>query len=128
MDIFTCRIYTQLELASTTKAAALERTHTGKPSTSEPQISDAPHLAFRKRYEAAETHTERRAVIGAALEELKRIRYSRHPKVDRETLEGRLKIARDTRPVPRVADTYGISPATVYRYRAEAKEHERKAS
>ena len=60
-------------------------------------------------------------MIAEALDELRSIRYSRKPTVDRETLEGRLTIGRDPRPAHVVAYVYGFSVRHVHRLRADAK-------
>lgn len=127
MDDLAARIYTQLELASTMKAATLERTHSSKPESSAPQISDAPHLAFKRDYEAALTPDQRSSVIRRGLDTLHAIRYSRRS-VDKSTLEGRMAVARDQRPASIVAKAYGISERTVYYWRAELKRSDRRAS
>lgn len=86
----------------------------------------APHVHFRRRYESCTTDAGRREVLEEALEEIRRIRYARRPKIDAGTLEGRLTIGRDTRPARIVATVYGYSIQHVYRLRQQAREHDRR--
>ena len=130
LDVLFANVLVQIELASgvgASRSAAgdLQTTiTTGKTdSGNAPPPSDAPHLHYARRYAGCRTDDHRRAVISDALEELKSLRYSRKPAVDRETLEGRLMIGRDPRPARVVAYVYGFSERHVYRLRAEAKRH-----
>lgn len=120
-------ILAELELASTAKAATLEaRTSQGKPSGNEPKSGGAPHRYYRWLYFTnAKTDEDRRKALEAALQELRHIRFSRRPKVDMETAEGRLQIGRDPRPASVVAHVYGYSIRHVRRLRALARSRDR---
>lgn len=113
---------TALELASTVSApTAGPRVHVGKPEARLPGHIVAPHLHYSTRYDGCRTDEQRRSVISDALTELREIRYSRRPTVDCQTLEGRLTVGRDPRPVSLLAYIYGYSERHIHRLRAEAR-------
>lgn len=85
---------------------------------------DPPHEFFRRRYAGCRTDTQRRRVVEDALAELRAIRYALRPKVNRDTLEGRLEIGRDPRPAGVVAYVYGFSERHIHRLRAQARSHD----
>lgn len=128
LDHLFANVLVRIELASGVKAVRYSAGEMGTTITigksgegNEPPPSDAPHLSLQRRYVGCHDDVQRRAVIRDALEELRSIRYSRRPMVDRETVEGRLMIGRDPRPATTVAYIYGYSRQHVYKLRAEAK-------
>lgn len=129
LDHLFANVLVRIELASGVKAVRYSAGEMGTTISigrngegNEPPPSDAPHLSFQRRYAGCADDVQRRAVIRDALEELRSIRYSRKPMVDRDTVEGRLMIGRDPRPVMTVAYVYGLSRTTIYRLRAHARE------
>ena len=128
LDHLFANVLVRIELASGVKAVRYSAGEMGTTITigksgegNEPPPSDAPHLSFQRRYAGCTDDVQRRAVIRDALEELRSLRYSRKPMVDRDTVEGRLMIGRDPRPVRVVSYVYGYSERHVHRLRAEAR-------
>jgi hypothetical protein len=123
LDHLMNEVLIKLEVASSVQGTNFESEPTshGKPEDREPRWEFAPHVHFRARYRSASTDEQRREVIGGALEELRELRYSKQPKIDTQTKEGRLKIGTDPRPVSVLAYVYGYSERHIHRLRAEAR-------
>lgn len=124
LDKLMAAVLVRLELASHTAAQTLDsaKVSHGKPGGNEPPRVSAPHLHYERRWNNCRDVERRKALIVEALNELRSIRYSRKPTVDRETREGKLIIGRDPRPANTVAYVYGFSVRHVHRLRAYARE------
>lgn len=88
-----------------------------------------PSLAahYLSRYVGCRNDEQRRAVLWDAISELRKIRYAAMPKVDLGTLEGRLALGRDTRPIGILVDRTGYSRQHIWRLRVAAAEFDRRA-
>lgn len=124
LDAAMRKVRTELELVSTVPAASGEYTTRGKAGSRLLLGVDAPHLEFVRAYGRARSDSERAEVIAAGEEEYRSLRFSRRPVVDCQTLEGRLLVGRDPRPVGDVAFVYGYSVRHVHRLRAFARDYE----
>lgn len=123
-------LYNQLSLLSDVSASSTDQpVSQGKPGTKTLALvnGEPPHLEFARRYNGCHTDRSRALIIEEWAKKLTHIRYSKNPTLDLNTLDGRLQVARDTRPAKIVAHVYEISPETVYRWRREADKHERRA-
>lgn len=132
LDHLMRSVLARIELSSVVSAAAIQSAdlevtivNGNLVASSAPPYVDATHLFFARRYANCRTDDHRRAVIADAMAELRSIRYSRQPNVDRQTVEGRLKIGRDPRPVGTLAYVYGYSERHIHRLRAEARKHDK---
>jgi hypothetical protein len=131
-DALFARVVAQLEVTSNaasalgfTRPSAVEQlANRPDPRRAPTGDADPPHEFFKRRYAGCRTDKQRRSVIEDALAELRAIHYARRPKVDRNTLEGRLEIGRDPRPAGVVAYVYGFSERHIHRLRAQARSHD----
>lgn len=126
LDLQAQRVYTTLEMMSQVKAANLgQHVHQGKPGSTELALDERPpHDTFRRRYDNCRTDSQRQTAVEEAHVQIKDARYSRHPTVDCQTLEGRLIVGRDTRPAEVVAHAYGYSVRHIHNLRAQARQHD----
>lgn len=122
LDALMSAVLAQLELASHIAAANSDsgKVSHGKNGGTQPPPVSASHLHYRERFDQCRSDASRRAVIAEALKELRSIRYAKRGG-HRDTVEGRLTIGRDQRPVRIVAEVFGYSVAHIYKLRAEAK-------
>ena len=121
LDLIMEAVLRELALTSVISAASTRDGARGKPDSVLFNGVYAPHLRHLRHYNRCRTDAQRRECIAEALQELREIRYSRKPKVDCSTLEGRMEVGRDPRPASLVAYVYGYTVRHVRRLRAEAK-------
>lgn len=126
LDRVARRVRLALELVSDTSAASLgQHVKSGRPEDKTLHlVEQPPHIWFWRRYTHSHTEQTKRLVITEGLNELRALRYAKHPSVDCQTLDGRLTVGRDTRPAHIVAHAYGYTTRHVHRLRAEARKHD----
>lgn len=116
----------QLRMISQSPAASLER-HSPSAEKALSLFVDDEAGDLVRRYEGTDRIRNaercfkiRRELAEAALNLLRQARYSpRGNWIDRQTIEGRYRVAIDPRPASIVAGVYDVPVSTVYRWRAQ---------
>lgn len=113
------QVLAELEVLSEAGAAQLgDVVHGGTPNRAPkgPKLSLADE--HRRAYRRANGPTSRRAALQAAEEALTNARYAPRRELVSGTLEWRVAIGDDPRPVRVVAQVFGVTEAHVYRMRS----------
>lgn len=123
------KVLLQLALVPVSPAARIEGAETArlKPGPSAPRRVGDETAVFLRDFAKCETNAQRLAVIKAAQDRLTALRYSpvsERVGLRRGTLDFKIAIGTDERPVAVVASIFGVSPKTVRRYKRRFRPQE----